>query len=102
MLRNYRKPLIVASPKKLLTLRTAVSDLSDMAPGTTFEPVLMDRKVNGNDVDKVVFLSGKHYYALSDERERRQVNNVAFIRLEVCDWINYIIENSICEKKRND
>lgn len=83
MIRNFRKPLIVASPKKLLTLRAAVSDLTDMAPGTTFQPVLADHNVNAAQVKKVVFLSGKHYHTLYDERAKRNIADVAFVRVEV-------------------
>ncbi|XP_053390439.1 probable 2-oxoglutarate dehydrogenase E1 component DHKTD1 homolog, mitochondrial [Mercenaria mercenaria] len=53
-----------------------------MAPGTTFKPVLGDLKVKGEKVSKVVFCSGKHYYAIQKERDTRNVEDMAIIRLE--------------------
>ena len=80
--RPFRKPLIVASPKTLLKLSTAVSSLSEMAPGTTFQPVL-DDSIDANQVKKVVFVSGKLYYDLVKERESRKLDSqVAIVRME--------------------
>jgi len=83
MLRNFRKPLIVGSPKTLLRLPAAVSTLPDMAPGTHFHPVLDDSVVNKSKVSKVVFCSGKHFYTLAEERDKRKATDVALVRLEV-------------------
>ncbi|KAF6039646.1 DHTKD1 [Bugula neritina] len=82
MLRNFRKPLIVGSPKTLLRLPAAVSTLPDMAPGTHFHPVLDDSVVNKSKVSKVVFCSGKHFYTLAEERDKRKATDVALVRLE--------------------
>lgn len=84
MLRNYRKPLIVASPKSLLKSPVAVSSLEDMGPGTQFQTVLGDSSVkNKNEIEKVVFVSGKFYYDLLKERERRGLKNrMALVRIE--------------------
>lgn len=83
MIRDYRKPVVVVAPKILLRLPAAASSLSDMAPGTTFQPVLGDLKVKGEKVTKVVFCTGKHYYLLQKEREARNVTDMALIRVEV-------------------
>ena len=83
MIRNFRKPLVVVAPKILLRLPEATSTLEDMAPGTTFLPVLADPSVSPGKVTKVVFCSGKHYYTLVKERENLKLQNVAIIRLEV-------------------
>ena len=83
MLRNYRKPLIVAAPKGLLRHPQAVSSLSEMTPGTYFQPILSDSNIDPKSVKKVVFVSGKHYYTLAKERVNRSRNDVAIIRLEV-------------------
>lgn len=83
MLRNYRKPLIVAAPKGLLRHPQAVSSLSEMAPGTYFQPILPDSNVDPKFVKKVIFVSGKHYYTLAKERADRGRNDVAIVRLEV-------------------
>ncbi|PIK44087.1 putative 2-oxoglutarate dehydrogenase E1 component DHKTD1, mitochondrial-like [Apostichopus japonicus] len=82
MIRNFRKPLIIASPKGILRLPAATSSLSDMGPGTTFRSVLSDDAVNPSDVKKVIFCSGKHYYALEKERNDRQLMDTALVRLE--------------------
>ncbi|KAI9346426.1 thiamine diphosphate-binding protein [Zopfochytrium polystomum] len=81
MKRNFRKPLIVAGPKLLLRHASAVSDLAEMAPGTTFQPVLSDAP--SDSVERVVFLSGKLFYDVHKERKARQMEGkVAFVRLE--------------------
>lgn len=83
MIRNFRKPLIVVGPKTLLRFSGAVSSLSEMAPGTSFRPVLGDSSVLAESVQKVVLCSGKHYYALLKQREASAVNqNTALIRME--------------------
>uniref|UniRef100_A0A674NIP9 2-oxoadipate dehydrogenase complex component E1 n=1 Tax=Takifugu rubripes TaxID=31033 RepID=A0A674NIP9_TAKRU len=76
MIRNFRKPLIVVGPKTLLRFSGAVSSLAEMAPGTSFRPVL-------GDASKVVLCSGKHFYALLRQREASEANkNTAIIRVE--------------------
>lgn len=84
MVRNFRKPLIVASPKILFRLPAAVSSLGEMAPGTTFRPVIGDSSVDPKNVSRVVLCSGKHYYALAKQRETlgEQKQETAIIRLE--------------------
>lgn len=95
MIRNYRKPVVVIAPKVLLRLPAATSSLSDMAPGTTFQPVLGDPVVKGEKVKKVVFCSGKHYYNMQKERDTRNIDDMAFVRLEVCR--NFCVPN-LCGK----
>ncbi|CAB3992371.1 probable 2-oxoglutarate dehydrogenase E1 component DHKTD1, mitochondrial, partial [Paramuricea clavata] len=82
IVRNFRKPLIVASPKLLLRSPVAVSKLSEMAPGTHFHPILGDNHVDPSQVKRVVFCSGKYYYTLAKERENRNIQDTAIIRLE--------------------
>ncbi|XP_048733031.1 2-oxoadipate dehydrogenase complex component E1-like [Ostrea edulis] len=82
MIRNFRKPLIVVAPKILLRLPEATSTLAEMAPGSTFQPVLGDPVVSPKNVTKVVFCSGKHYYTLAKERENLKLQSVALVRLE--------------------
>uniref|UniRef100_A0A668A8D3 2-oxoadipate dehydrogenase complex component E1 n=1 Tax=Myripristis murdjan TaxID=586833 RepID=A0A668A8D3_9TELE len=78
MIRNFRKPLIVAGPKMLLRFSGATSSLAECAPGTFFRPVLGDTSVS-----KVVLCSGKHYYALLKQREVSAANqNTALVRVE--------------------
>lgn len=84
--RDFRKPLIVASPKNLLRNKRCVSKLEDMAPGTTFHRVLdeTDEVIvqNAEKVTTLVFCTGQIYYELLTERERRGITNVALVRLE--------------------
>ncbi|KAM9807689.1 2-oxoadipate dehydrogenase complex component E1 [Neosynchiropus ocellatus] len=84
MIRNFRKPLIVVGPKTLLRFSGAASSLSDLAPGTSFRPVLGDNSVPAESVQKVVLCSGKHYYALLKQREATPSaqQNTAIIRVE--------------------
>ncbi|XP_053261092.1 2-oxoadipate dehydrogenase complex component E1 isoform X3 [Podarcis raffonei] len=84
MVRNFRKPLIVASPKTLLRLPAAASSLVEMASGTTFRPVIGDSTVDPKNVSRVILCSGKHYYSLSKHREmlEEKKQNTAIIRLE--------------------
>lgn len=83
MIRNFRKPLIVVGPKTLLRFSGAVSSLSEMAPGTSFRPILGDTTASAESVQKVVLCSGKHYYALLKQREASAANqNTALIRVE--------------------
>jgi len=63
--------------------QVAVSSLKEMGPGTHFKPVLGDDTVNSASVTRVVFCSGKHYYALAKQRETTNSMDTAIIRLEV-------------------
>ena len=61
LIRPYRKPLVVAGPKLLLRFPAAVSSLQDLAPGTSFKPVLDDNLESPANVRRAVFVSGKHF-----------------------------------------
>ncbi|KAJ3596650.1 hypothetical protein NHX12_003054 [Muraenolepis orangiensis] len=83
MVRNFRKPLIVAGPKTLLRFSGATSSLAELGPGTSFRPVLGDSSASPQSVQKVVLCSGKHYYALLKQREVSAANqNTALVRVE--------------------
>lgn len=82
MVRNFRKPLVVVAPKILLRLSEANSSWEDFESGTHFLPVIGDSSVNPADVKKVILCSGKHYYALKNERKTRNLKDVALIRIE--------------------
>jgi len=84
MVRNYRKPLIVIGPKVLLRHPSAVSTIDEMLPGTMFQPVLPDPTMKDlQNVTRVVFMTGKHFYAIDKERQTRGITNMAIVRLEV-------------------
>lgn len=82
MLRNYRKPLVVVAPKTLIRHPEATSTLQEMAQETTFIPVIGDSLENTDKVTRLIFVSGKHYYALQKKRQELGVEDVAIIRLE--------------------
>ena len=88
--RNFRKPLVVMTPKSLLRHKRCVSRLADMGPNTTFHRVLWDDlELAGDDslappekIRRVVLCSGKVYYDLLEAREEMQRKNVYLMRLE--------------------
>ena len=82
--RDLRKPLIVMSPKSLLRHKRAVSRLSDLGPGSHFHRVLYCDELPSDpkDAEQVVMCSGKIYYELLEEREKRDARNIHFLRLE--------------------
>jgi 2-oxoglutarate dehydrogenase E1 component len=93
MLREFRKPLIVMTPKSLLRHKRAVSNLVDMAEGTSFHRVMVDGAEAGCDVggvtlaaddkiSRVILCSGKVYYDLIDHRAKAGREDIYVLRLE--------------------
>ena len=80
MKRNYRKPLIVFTPKSLLRHPKAVNSIEDLATGE-FQEVI-DDTLNPSKVTKLVFCMGKFYYDLLAEREILEREDVALVRIE--------------------
>lgn len=82
--RDFRKPLILMTPKSLLRHKLCVSDMKDFAEGTTFHRVLPDTTKLAADkkVRRVVLCSGKVYYDLFEAREAAKVDDVAIVRIE--------------------
>jgi 2-oxoglutarate dehydrogenase E1 component len=77
-----RRPLVVFTPKAMLRLRGATSEVSDFTSGR-FEPVIDDARITDKAaVKRVVFLSGKFYYDLVAELERNPNPEIAVVRLE--------------------
>ena len=82
MVRPYRKPLIVMSPKSLLRHKDAASSLEDLAHGE-FHPVIGEVDVADPDqVTRVVACSGKVYYDLLAARREHKLNHIAIVRIE--------------------
>jgi probable 2-oxoglutarate dehydrogenase E1 component DHKTD1 len=79
---NYRKPLIVISPKTLLRHAKAVSTLEELQPNNTFIPVIGDNEVDPSKVTRLILCSGKFYYDLQQERQKREINSLCIIRIE--------------------
>ncbi|MET0537569.1 MAG: 2-oxoglutarate dehydrogenase E1 component [Xanthobacteraceae bacterium] len=90
--RTIRKPLILMTPKSLLRHRRAVSRLEEMGPGTTFHRLLWDdaqmlkgekiKLVADADIRRIVLCSGKVYYDLYEEREKRGIDDIYLLRIE--------------------
>ena len=92
MQRNFRKPLVLMTPKSLLRHKRVVSKLSEMGPETTFHRVLWDDAqsspgstialVPDEKIERVVLCSGKVYYDLFEEREKRGEKRIQILRVE--------------------
>src|SRR3546814_5755330 len=80
--RDFRKPLILMTPKSLLRHKLCISALADMGPNTSFHRVLpeTEKLVDGKKVKRVVVCSPKVYYDLWQERAQRKIDDVALIR----------------------
>lgn len=102
--RDFRKPLIVFTPKKLLRYPKAISTLDELAKGN-FQEVLDDPLVNKEEVKTVAFCSGKIYYDVLEQKEAQGIGNqVALVRLEQLypfpdDQIQEIIKKYGADKK---
>ena len=83
MLRMFRKPLVVMTPKSLLRAKDATSPLSDFTKGE-FKTVIgeQDAGVVGEKVKRIVVCSGKVYYDLVRKREEKKSSDVAIVRVE--------------------
>ncbi len=84
MKRNFRRPLVIMTPKSLLRHKLAVSSLSEMDSGSTFRTAIGETDALGaeDQVRRVVLCSGKVYYDLLAERRDRGLTDVAILRLE--------------------
>jgi 2-oxoglutarate dehydrogenase E1 component len=90
--RNIRKPLILMTPKSLLRHKRAVSRIEEMGPDTTFHRLLWDdtqmlaeekiKLVADNKIRRVVMCTGKVYYDLHEEREKRGIDDIYLLRVE--------------------
>ena len=90
--RDFRKPLILMTPKSLLRHKRAVSQLYEIAEGSSFHRVLWDdaqylknekiKLVKDNKIRRVVLSTGKVYYDLYEDREKRGIDDVYLLRVE--------------------
>jgi 2-oxoglutarate dehydrogenase E1 component len=81
---NYRKPLVLMTPKSLLRHKMAVSSLAEFGPGSGFQYVIpeVDAIAPDEQVTRVVLCTGKVYYDLLQERRDKGVKDVAIVRVE--------------------
>ncbi len=96
MKRDFRKPLVVFTPKSLLRHPKAISTIEELAEGQFNE--VIDDTIEVNKVKKMVFVSGKFYYDLLAEREKLQRDDVALIRIEQLFPLNKEKINQIIKK----
>ncbi len=92
MHRDFRKPLVIMTPKSLLRHKRCISSLEQFTSKSSFHRVLEDdaygkksgliKLAKNGDIRKVVMCSGKIYYDLIDIREQEKINNIVFIRIE--------------------
>jgi 2-oxoglutarate dehydrogenase E1 component len=89
--RKFRKPLVLMTPKSLLRNKLAVSSKKDFTTGSSFHRVLWDdaesgtsstKLVSDNKINRVLLCSGKVYYDLLQERDKRKINDVYILRIE--------------------
>ena len=89
--RNYRKPLVLMTPKSLLRHKMCISDVEDFTDGSSFHRVLWDDAERGHSdhtlaaddkIKRVVMCSGKVYYDLLEERDKRGLDDVYLLRIE--------------------
>jgi 2-oxoglutarate dehydrogenase E1 component len=94
VVRPWRKPLVIMTPKSLLRHPRCVSSLEEMTSGT-FARLLPDTAEQpGRKVERVILCNGKVFYDLEEEREKRQAWDVAILRLEQL----YPLSESLLEK----
>ncbi|MFD0985906.1 2-oxoglutarate dehydrogenase E1 component [Methyloligella solikamskensis] len=90
--RQFRKPLVLMTPKSLLRHKRAISKIEDFGPDSTFHRVLWDDAESGKDeemtlvpddqIRRVVLCSGKVYYNLYEERAKRDIHDIYLLRIE--------------------
>ena len=97
---NYRKPLIVFTPKSLLRHSKVFSSVDEFTKGG-FQVVIDDTNADPKTIDTIVFVTGKFYYDLLEEKERLGRNNVAIIRIEQLFPLPNEVIRSIIKKYSN-
>ncbi len=79
--RNFRKPLICFTPKKLLRYPSCVSSLKDFTTGG-FQELIDDATANVKSVKKIAFCTGKIYYDLIEAKQKENNEDLAIVRIE--------------------
>ena len=90
--RDFRKPLVIMTPKSLLRHKHCVSNLEDFSKTNSFHRILWDHALDSKygfiklkkvkDINKVIICSGKVYFDLLEEREKTKRNDVLLLRIE--------------------
>ena len=95
-LHNIRKPLIIFTPKSLLRHPKCVSSRKELLKGN-FKKLIED-DIEPENVKKVILCSGKIYYDLLEERQKRGINNTAIIRVEQLYPFPHLLFNGLVKK----
>ena len=99
---EFRKPLIVFTPKSLLRHPQVVSSVDEFANGS-FQMLIDDSNVKSGKVKTLVFVTGKFYYDLLDQREELKRDDVALVRVEqLFPLPEKQIKNAIAKYKNAD
>jgi 2-oxoglutarate dehydrogenase E1 component len=80
--RPLRRPLIVMTPKSLLRHPLAVSSLEELSEGVFHNVIDEIDDIKPENIERVIFCSGKVYYELLQERRAKELNNIAIVRME--------------------
>ncbi len=90
--RDFRKPLVIMTPKSLLRHKHCVSNLEDFSKKNSFHRILWDHALdkkygfiklkNSKEINKVIICSGKVYFDLLEEREKNKRNDILLLRVE--------------------
>jgi 2-oxoglutarate dehydrogenase E1 component len=78
---NFRKPLVVMTPKSLLRHPKVISTIEDLAKGQ-FQPIIDDENADAKKIEKLVLCSGKIYYELLAKKEELNCETIALVRME--------------------
>jgi len=81
IIRDYRHPLIVFTPKMLLRHSDATASLDELATGS-FQQIIMPKTIDAPKITKVILCFGKIYYRLNEEIAEQQLEHIALIRIE--------------------
>ena len=82
MLRKFRKPLIIFTPKSLLRHKEAVSDLVDFTEESRFQKIIVNADNINSSVKRVIFCTGKVYYDIKEKINKEEQTKTVIIRVE--------------------
>jgi 2-oxoglutarate dehydrogenase E1 component len=81
VMRTFRKPLILFTPKSLLRHKLSTSPIQELSDGG-FRPVISDSAATHGGIRRLVLCSGKIYFELLTAREKKQIHDTALVRVE--------------------
>jgi 2-oxoglutarate dehydrogenase E1 component len=101
--RNFRKPLVLMTPKSMLRAKEYMSALGEMGPETTFHRIFeeTDKLVADEKVRRVVLTSGKVHFDIKKAREERGIDDVALLRVEQLHPFPFTALSKVVARYRN-